>query len=253
MDAKMTETQTSYDSPRRNRTTVSGINSSSSTTTANITTCFDQLTPTLIALKERFETMNQRLEELKTIDDSLSKFNDAFGAFLFGLSANGETTRWPLEFEQQVYEIQQQQQQPKKQQQQQEQQQQEQQQKQPSTETIVTTETDDNKPTVAQPAPLKKNKTKFVKKVNIRKIIDRLPLKFREQTEPMKTMETTLRVLRLQPNGMTMDTIVHQIGLPKYRVTECLNALVRSKDVVKHNPKGQMAIYQLDPSRYPSY
>lgn len=35
----------------------------------------------------------------------------------------------------------------------------------------------------------------------------------------------------------TMDTMVQQIGIPKYRVTDCLNALIRSKDAIKYNPK----------------
>lgn len=34
-----------------------------------------------------------------------------------------------------------------------------------------------------------------------------------------------------------MQTIVNQSGLPKHRATECLNALVHSKDVVKVNKK----------------
>ena len=34
-----------------------------------------------------------------------------------------------------------------------------------------------------------------------------------------------------------MQTIVNQSGLPKHRATECLNALVHSKDVIKVNKK----------------
>lgn len=34
-----------------------------------------------------------------------------------------------------------------------------------------------------------------------------------------------------------MQMIVNQSGLPKHRATECLNALVHSKDVIKVNKK----------------
>ncbi|SAL99634.1 hypothetical protein [Absidia glauca] len=179
-------------------------------------TCFDQIAPSLLAMKTKFATMHDQLEQLKKVDDSLSQFNDAFGAFLFGLSANGATTQWPRGFAPHDFEKH-----PIQQQQQQQQQQ----------------------------SVTKKEETAEVASVVRRR-------KFATK-EPMKTMETVLRALRLKPSGMTMDTMVQQIGIPKYRVTDCLNALIRSKDAIKANSPSSAwilhAIPPIDPSCVPPF
>ncbi|ORZ10146.1 hypothetical protein BCR42DRAFT_113397 [Absidia repens] len=228
-----------------NKSTLPSTTSTSSSSTTSTT--FDQLAPTLLAMNEKFTAMNDQFQELKKVDDSLARFNDAFGAFLFGLSANGTTVQWPktstiLDIEKyktpQMAQVAQgtsakptEDQAPKK--------------ESPLASKIGTTATKDKK--------IAKKRRKFVTKIDINKIIAHLPLKYREQTEHMKTMETVLRVLRLKPEGMTMAAMVREIGLPQYRVTDCLNALVRSKDVQKFNPKGQLAIYQMDPAKFASH
>ncbi|KAI8097717.1 uncharacterized protein BX664DRAFT_347676 [Halteromyces radiatus] len=236
-------------SSRVTHTTTTNITAANTTTTASdpSTTCFERLTKSLSSVNAAFTTMNEQFDQLKKVDDSLSRFNDAFGAFLFGLSANGATIHWPnapgkIDFE--TYSSWQDRS------------------KSIGTDllgnkkgTAATTKTSSSSSTGnAQSSDTQStHKTlKFATKINIRKIIDHLPLKYREQTEHMKTMETVLRALRSKPEGMNMATIVEQVKLPKYRVNDCLNALVHSKDVHKHNPKGQLAVYRLDPVRYPS-
>lgn len=134
-------------------------------------TCFDQIAPSLIAMKTKFATMHDQLDQLKKVDDSLSQFNDAFGAFLFGLSANGATTRWPCGFGPQDFEkhpIIHQQQVPK------------------NEETLKETPVVKRRKfatKVSWDTPSNRQLTHLsFWKINIRKIIDRLPLKYREQT-----------------------------------------------------------------------
>ncbi|KAI8582528.1 hypothetical protein K450DRAFT_227583 [Umbelopsis ramanniana AG] len=213
-------------------------------------TCFDTFQEPLADLAASFELMHSNFEQLKQVNDALVDFNDAFGAFLFGMTANGSSINWPqapinASFDRLSN-------------------------KQPSSQSplfMVDAKATDNNITWKRPtttrAEAKVGKEqkedeptrmarKFTRKIDIRKIIERLPLKFREQLEHTKNMETVLKTLRASPEGLNMQTIVNQSGLPKHRATECLNALVHSKDVIKVNKKGQLCLYKLDSVRFPS-
>ncbi|KAI9308301.1 hypothetical protein BJ944DRAFT_260527 [Cunninghamella echinulata] len=223
--------------------TISSIkhnNTITNTNTNNINQdgCFETLIPSFRRLNNAFTTMKDQYKELQEVDKSLSKFNDSFGAFLLGMSVNGTAIDWlkaPNEEALEKYKGHLKKEDKNK----------------PSISTI-----DDsnhkNKQKTANPntkqadAPTVNRKNKFANKVNIQKIIDHLPLKYREQTEHMNNMKIILKILRSSPEGMNMATMVKVSNLPKYRVTDCLNALVHSKHVVKYNPQGQLANYKLN-------
>lgn len=57
-------------------------------------TVFDTLIPSIDALSGRFKDMHKQFDKLKQVNDNLVEFNDAFGAFLFGLAANDTTIKW---------------------------------------------------------------------------------------------------------------------------------------------------------------
>ncbi|CAO3589031.1 unnamed protein product [Absidia cylindrospora] len=201
-------------------------NNKSTAPATSTTTTFDHLTSTLLAMNQKFTTMNYQFQQLKKWPKTstrldIEKYKTQVTQVAQVAQAVGNSPKKPTE--DQV---------PKK----------------PSP---LTGKTGSTPPT--KDKKIAKKGRKFVSKININNIIAHLPLKYREQTEHMKTMETVLRVLRLKPEGMTMATMVREIGLPQYRVTDCLNALVRSKDVQKFNPKGQLAIYQMDPAKFASH
>lgn len=58
-------------------------------------TCFDTFQEPLADLAASFELMHSNFEQLKQVNDALVDFNDAFGAFLFGITANGSSIQWP--------------------------------------------------------------------------------------------------------------------------------------------------------------
>ncbi|KAG0172195.1 hypothetical protein DFQ28_007476, partial [Apophysomyces sp. BC1034] len=207
-------------------------------------TFFDVLEGQIGAVGDAFAEMADQLDQLKDVNDTLTRFNESFGAFMFGMASNASALRFPQTPSKTSFERHQTRSKSK-----------------PSTADLGTisfrpTEPNlDNSPnatttttTTTKARPVKK----FTSKIDIRQIIDRLPIKFREQEEPNKNIRSILKVLRLNPGGLNMPAIVAAVNLPKYKVTECLNALVHSKDVLKYNPKGQICIYQFDPARYPS-
>ncbi|RUS20803.1 hypothetical protein BC937DRAFT_94351 [Endogone sp. FLAS-F59071] len=93
---------------------------------------------------------------------------------------------------------------------------------------------------------------KYTGKININKIIERLPLKYREQQPHRENMEKVLKTLKLHPHGSNMPDLVSESGTQKHKCTDCLNALVHSKDVIKVTQQGSLVLYQLDPVKYPS-
>lgn len=63
--------------------------------TSDNATCFDTFQEPLADLAASFELMHSNFEQLKQVNDALVDFNDAFGAFLFGMTANGSSIHWP--------------------------------------------------------------------------------------------------------------------------------------------------------------
>ncbi|CAO3611717.1 unnamed protein product [Cunninghamella blakesleeana] len=203
---------------------------------------FESLIPLFRKVNNSFVTMKNQYNQLQEIDKSLSKFNDSFGAFLLGMSVNGIAVDWLKAPDREIIDKYKKQLNKDVD-------------NQPSTSKSEEPISHKNKQKSTQintkePKPPAVNKkSKIATKINIQKIIDHLPLKYREQTEHMKNMQIILKILKSNPEGMNMATMVKISNLPKYRVTDCLNALVHSKHVVKHNPQGQLANYKLDPVR----
>ncbi|KAI8388642.1 uncharacterized protein BYT42DRAFT_560781 [Radiomyces spectabilis] len=217
-------------------------------------TRFEVLSNSLSAVSQSFSTMHGHFERLKDINDSLNRFNSAFGAFLFGMTANSTTVDWPQapvksSFANRTDTR-----------------------ARPSTMENASSNrdrprtSDTGHATHAMPRkrtikesnadvdngkPGKKTRV-FVSKINISKIIDRLPLDFRESTERTQNLNKILKLLRSEPDGLHLKTIVNKVKLPQYKVTECLTALVHTKDVTKQTQKGQLAVYKMDPHRYAS-
>ncbi|KAJ2956641.1 hypothetical protein NQZ79_g7539 [Umbelopsis isabellina] len=169
---------------------------------ADNATCFDTLQEPLADLAASFELMHSNFEQLKQVNDALVDFNDAFGAFLFGMTANGSSIDWPqapinASFDRLSH-------------------------KQQATRSPLFlvdashTAADKNpvwlnsskkfearnaKENTVPDEPTKMTR-KFTRKIDIRKIIERLPLKFREQMEHTKNMELILKTLRAAPDGL---------------------------------------------------
>lgn len=68
---------------------------SETSSTLDNATCFDTFQEPLADLAASFELMHSNFEQLKQVNDALVDFNDAFGAFLFGMTANGSSINWP--------------------------------------------------------------------------------------------------------------------------------------------------------------
>ncbi|KAG2233519.1 hypothetical protein BDF21DRAFT_80268 [Thamnidium elegans] len=210
---------------------------------------FADLTKPLVAINKSFSTMQRRFEKLHLVNNELVKFNDAFSAFLYGITVTNTAVEWtqaPTEMSLQEFR--------------------EHNKTKSSLESlagpikdfkepaITATHIENSKkrkapPTTSEPV---KSKRRFVSNVNIKSIIDRLPLMYRDQTEHMENMKQLLKTLRLHPNGLSMKDLVTAVKLPQYKVTTCINALIHSKDAIKSNEKGAYSKYLLDPEKFPS-
>ncbi|KAG1078908.1 hypothetical protein G6F42_024030 [Rhizopus arrhizus] len=57
-------------------------------------TVFDTLIPPIEKLSDCFNGLHRQFDKLKQVNDNLVEFNDSFSAFLFGLAANDTTVKW---------------------------------------------------------------------------------------------------------------------------------------------------------------
>ncbi|KAI7872944.1 hypothetical protein BDF14DRAFT_1877408 [Spinellus fusiger] len=239
------------------------------------TTCFDGLKSRLKSLSQEFQVMNENMNQLNQMNTSFANFNRSFGGFMFGLTANGAIVDWkqaPVKesFEQQKISSQ----------------------KTPVPSTSgnpsfksiqsggASLEPDmgrtglkktssgpkDRKDTPKKIIKKTANRTpakgvaratslqhhQFTQKININKIINRLPIEVRDRVERTQHTTRILQVLLAHPDGIPMQDLVTATQLPKYVVTVCVNTLVRSKDVAKFNQKGQYSLYKMDVVRYPT-
>lgn len=55
----------------------------------------DSLIPSLVGIREKCVVMNEQMDQLKDSNTALSRFNGSFGAFLFGMAANGAVVQCP--------------------------------------------------------------------------------------------------------------------------------------------------------------
>lgn len=186
---------------------------------------FESLTESLGQLGDKFGDLHKQMEDLNDVNDSLIRFNKAFGAFLTGMQATSTSLNWPEAPVKSSFQLVQ----------------------QPALSASTKI------PRFQQRVQKQSTSgTKFLVKINPGVIIQHLPLKFREQTEHTRNMQNVIKVLARHPDGVNMPTMAKETKLPKYKVTECLNALLHSKDVIKQSQKHQLSLYRLEPSRYPT-
>ncbi|RKP22285.1 hypothetical protein SYNPS1DRAFT_29168 [Syncephalis pseudoplumigaleata] len=86
------------------------------------------------------------------------------------------------------------------------------------------------------------------KPLPIRKMIEALPLRYRESPH-RDTIETIVKALHANSDGLYIHDIIRETNIARHRAIEYMNALVHSKAVVKTSQKG--FLYQLDPVKYP--
>ncbi|GAA5799977.1 hypothetical protein HPULCUR_005398 [Helicostylum pulchrum] len=55
---------------------------------------FADLTKPLVAINKSFSTMQRRFEKLNQVNNELVKFNDAFSAFLYGITVTNTAVEW---------------------------------------------------------------------------------------------------------------------------------------------------------------
>ncbi|KAI8974301.1 hypothetical protein BDB01DRAFT_853929 [Pilobolus umbonatus] len=185
---------------------------------------FEELASPIINVNKKLTTLHNQFTRLKEVHDSLTSFNQSFSAFLFGMTAVDATLEWKETFSDDHinrYES-------------------------------IPVEVPVQIPT-AKRRKLAPSAVKRTAKINIRKVVGDLPLKYREQTQYVVFMETILKVLQLHPEGLVIKSIVAESKMPQYKVIECLNVLVRSKVILKECEKGHYATYKLDSSKYPTY
>ncbi|KAG0355666.1 hypothetical protein BG005_005399 [Podila minutissima] len=90
---------------------------------------------------------------------------------------------------------------------------------------------------------------KLVGKLVMKKMADRLPLKYRD--EPHRgALEAIMRSLGEHIEGQYLPELVAVAGVARHRCNEYLGVLVHAKEVIKTSHKG--VLFQLNPDRYPS-
>ncbi|KAL7332154.1 hypothetical protein PS15p_204236 [Mucor circinelloides] len=255
-------------------------------------TVFDALIPPIEKLSDCFNGLHRQFDKLKQVNDNLVEFNDSFSAFLFGIAANDTTVKWRSlttesditkhkkylnqlhthEATKAVQVVTQ----PTP----------------PSplpttTHTTATTATTTTSATAlpssstsatALPRPVhkrnaivnlpgntrKKPKTvkeipkqlvsnrRFEPKVNVKNIINRLPIKYQDRGPPNEHMSSVLKILGLHPEGLTARKLSSETRLAQRFITDCINTLVFRKEVIKIQEQGEYARYLFDPARFPS-
>lgn len=77
-----------------------------------------------------------------------------------------------------------------------------------------------------------------------KKVIDSLPVKYRDLGPHRNAMETIIKALKENPEGLYYPDILNLTSVPRTQCTQYMNALVSSKHVSKTNQKG--LIYKLE-------
>ncbi|KAI8074722.1 hypothetical protein BC940DRAFT_288926 [Gongronella butleri] len=205
----------------------------------------ERLTRSMSQVNTAFQGTHEQFKAMKRVDASLASFNNAFGAFLFGLAANASSVQFantPDESTLANYKdrLRQDGFPPRNSS------------TANATELAVESQRDTRPASIRRKPRPEATGRKFKSRVDIIKIIQHLPIKYREEVEPGMQMRTILRALRTKPDGLTKTEMTKEAGLPGYHVTNCLNVLVRSKDVIKYTQQGQLARFRLNPGLYPS-
>ncbi|KAI7898832.1 uncharacterized protein BX663DRAFT_231581 [Cokeromyces recurvatus] len=221
-----------------------------------IETSFDPLIPSFKALADGLQSMHNQFESLVQVNNSLIDFNESFSAFLLAMAINDTTVNWTkapteimierhIEHMKRMNSLES---------------------TKPVQPQITSTGTKQSNQSSNNSTNANNKKRKivteqnasivpdrrFVSKININSIIDHLPLRYRERSEPMQNMKKVLKVLKLHPSGLTMKELARETQIAQYKVTECINALIHAKEVMKTSEPGQYSRFHLDQSKYPS-
>ncbi|KAI8994806.1 hypothetical protein BDB01DRAFT_846809 [Pilobolus umbonatus] len=175
-------------------------------------------------MNKKITALHTQFTRLRQVHDALTSFNQSFSAFLFGMAAVNGIQEWKETFSHEHIE------------------QYEKVSPQVPDKVLLTKKRKRTSPAVKQTA-----------QINILKVIDDLPRKYREQTQYMASIKSILKVLKQHPEGLFLKSIVAETKMPRYKVTECVNALVHSKLVLRQSSKGQYTTFKLDPSKYPTF
>ncbi|KAI8076537.1 uncharacterized protein B0P05DRAFT_546278 [Gilbertella persicaria] len=226
------------------------------------TSSIEQLSSSIKSIANGFRRMTYNLENLSRVNDSFVAFNQAFGSFLLSMAINDATIDWkkgPTDKDIELLK-----------------------ERKRHIKTIEAVKSVSNTPmlvddrvipipSVSSPKKRKSNESsrsvriakkkktepiavsrpQFVIKINIHKIIDRLPLKYRESAEPRSNMETVLKVLKTHPAGLSFKGITSAAKIPQHKVTDCVNALTHAKEVLRMT-ENKVSVFKLDPVKYPS-
>ncbi|OZJ02799.1 hypothetical protein BZG36_04420 [Bifiguratus adelaidae] len=194
----------------------------------------DNLAEPLQEMATVFETLTDNFNAIQDVNDSLIRMNKSFGAFLFGMSVNGGCVDWPdapipesfnrfpllapspldgtsashqkpteSRSSKQTNQLSQ----------------------DVSKASLAQDSNANEESEIATPAFTPVKMRRYTSKMNIERIIDGLPINYRENASNRDSMERILKV--------DMNDLASAAQLPKYKCTACINTLVHSKDVVK--------------------
>ncbi|KAG2205320.1 hypothetical protein INT46_003808 [Mucor plumbeus] len=219
----------------------------------------DALVPSIQMMSDSLGDIQHQFKKLQNINESLVDFNNSFSAFLLGIAAIDTTLEWvqapsdtdlirhneyidrlnTLEATRAVQIV------------------------KPTTSTPSRNILKKNLPLNQSGSPRKKLKItekpkqlvsnrRFEPKINIKEIVNRLPLKYQDRGPPNEQMISALKILGLHPNGLTAKALASETRMPQRFITDCMNTLVFRKEVIKVQEQGEYAKYLFDPSKYTS-
>ncbi|CEP19678.1 hypothetical protein [Parasitella parasitica] len=221
---------------------------------------FDSLIPSIQKISNSFSDMHLQFEKIQRVNQSLVNFNNSFSAFLFGIAANDTTIRWEqapsnadiikhkeyihrlntLEATKAVQIVKQCTSTPSK---------------TPQKKRPLLTHhgVPRKKPKIPneRPKQLVSNR-RFHPKVDIKAIINRLPIKYQDRGPPNEHMTSVLKILALHPNGLNAKSLGSETKIAQRYITDCINTLMFRKEIIKVQEQGEYAKYSLDPSKFPS-
>ncbi|KAI8643397.1 hypothetical protein BD408DRAFT_431433 [Parasitella parasitica] len=220
---------------------------------------FDLLIPSLQKISNSFSDMHHQFEKIQRVNKSLVDFNNSFSAFLFGIAVNDTTIRWEqtpssadiikhkeyihrlntLEATKAVQIVKQSTSTPSKT-------------LQKKRSLLIQHGPSHKKPKILSERQQLVSNRRFHPKVDIKLIINRLPIKYQDRGPPNEHITSVLKILALHPNGLNAKALGSETKIAQRFITDCINTLVFRKEIIKVQQQGEYAKYLLDPSKFPS-
>ncbi|KAJ1963158.1 DASH complex subunit dam1 [Dispira parvispora] len=209
----------------------------------------DCLEGPLDTLALKVADLHQHMQTLQSLNEQFAQFNAGFGTFILGIKANTQVTEFLEAPVPESYDL-----------------------ARPVTPPLpppispkqVNLESPEEEPQLtpaptisrvnkkgpSQPNPTRGRTGPPKKSLNvvIRKIIDDLPVKFRDPPHRGYT-EATLKCLFKTRDGLYLHELIREVGISKIRAVEYLNGLATAGHVVKLSRKG--LLFMLNPQKYP--